>query len=178
MNIIKTEVDDDGVIYKTFTPFFKSPYNHDTDAESNRLAQTNKDPSLCQQHQAEEADINTIVKNFGVTGKLPLVDIEPIYGDFENAEDFHTMKNRLAETTSMFYKLPAGMRASFNNDPGSWLENVHEQIAAGNLDAVKTMGVDIEKIARTVTPTEPPGSGTAVTPPGGSSTPEPPKGAS
>ena len=52
-------------------PFVRSPYNYDRQAACDECCIEDFGPSMTQQSQAEEADINTIVKRFGLTGKMP-----------------------------------------------------------------------------------------------------------
>lgn len=47
-------------------------------------------PTRAVQSQKEDADINTIVRNFGITGKAPISARVPTYGDFEGVDDYQT----------------------------------------------------------------------------------------
>lgn len=51
------------------TPFFKTPYNHDTNAESDASGLECKDPSLAQQHFKDECDINVLFARYLETGE-------------------------------------------------------------------------------------------------------------
>lgn len=52
----------------------------------------NTEPSLTDQSQARETDINVIVGRFGVSGQMPGTGANPMYGDFSNfPEDLRTM---------------------------------------------------------------------------------------
>lgn len=73
--------------------------------------------SLTKQSDAADADINVIVKRFGVTGQLPLVDMPPLNTDFEMNLNFHEAQNMLIAARLSFAALPAEIRAKFNNDP-------------------------------------------------------------
>ena len=81
----------------------------------------NTEPSLTQQHFAEECDINNIVEKYMLTGVLgdPLASPEnsPQYGDFYSAQDFHEAQNIIAYATQSFDELPASLRKRFDNDP-------------------------------------------------------------
>jgi len=91
----------------------------------------------------EEADINVIVDRFLKTGLMPTVTVPPSYGDFSTADDYHALQNRIAETNALFYKLPAAIRASYQNDPGLWLEDVNTRIANNDLEPLREMGMDV-----------------------------------
>lgn len=77
--------------------------------------------SLTQQHFKEDADINTIMRRFGVTdGSIPPVALDPRYfGDFTDATDFRTALDRVREAEQRFALLPADLRNRFANDPAA-----------------------------------------------------------
>ena len=70
-------------------PFIRSAYNYDMFAASDESALTCLDPTMAQQSQAEDCDINVIVKRFGLTGLLPVGVIAPTYGDLDHSENEH-----------------------------------------------------------------------------------------
>jgi len=107
---------------KNKMPFLRTPYNYDVDLASDECALTCEDPSLTQQHQKQDADINTIVARFGLTGELPFADRQPRYGDFTAVTDYHSAMNAVAEAKEDFMSLPADLRARFNNDPAALID--------------------------------------------------------
>jgi len=96
-----------------------------------------QEPSKTQQNFKEGADINRIASRHlgGGTfanplGNMPLGNPNAtrklVFGDFSNAEDFHTMSNRVIDARSQFQALPGRLRSRFNNDPYQlmrWLED-------------------------------------------------------
>lgn len=76
------------------------------------------DEGLTQQQFAEEVDINTIVKRFGLTGQLPENLRMPVSGDFTGVSDFQSAMNLVVAAEEEFMRVPAEVRARFNNDPG------------------------------------------------------------
>jgi hypothetical protein len=97
--------------------------NYDVDFVSDSTGLKCEDVSLTRQSEAEEADINTIVKRFGVTGVLPNVERPPRYGDFVGlVNDFQTAQNLVVAATRSFEKLPGHVREMFNNDPALWVD--------------------------------------------------------
>ena len=58
---------------KVVAPFVRSPYNYDMSAVSDETGLCCEDESLAIQSAKEDADINTIVRRFGLTGELPSV---------------------------------------------------------------------------------------------------------
>lgn len=123
--------------------FIRSPYNYDVDEASIEDALECKDASLAQQHMKDECDINTILKNFGVTGELPMTSKVPTYGDFTGVNDYHSAMNVVAQANSAFAELPAELRARFDNDPAKFVEffndekNREEAIALGLVEATE-----------------------------------------
>lgn len=71
-----------------------------------------------QQHFADEVDINTIMRRFGVTGQTPLGSDAGFYGDFTGIEDYESALARVREAQSKFMALPPEVRERFGNDPG------------------------------------------------------------
>ena len=121
-------------------PFVRNPYNYDMAAVSQETGLECQDPSLAQQHMRDECDINVIVERFGVTGSLPVTPIEPTYGDFSGANDYHSAMNAIRASEEAFMALPAKIRAKFDHDPNALLEflqnetNRDEAIELGLID--------------------------------------------
>lgn len=109
------------------TPMFRTQYNYDTEQVSKETGLAcDPDEGRTQQHHAEDADINTIVRRFGLTGELPQSREPAQYGDFTHVTDYHTALNAVAEAEQNFMALPADLRAQFNNDPGALLDFVQD----------------------------------------------------
>lgn len=81
-----------------------------------------EEPSLAIQSQKAEADINTIVRNFGVTGRLPQAVRLPTYGDFHGVSDYRSAVEAVREAEASFMAIPAKVRAEFNNDPQAFAD--------------------------------------------------------
>lgn len=97
------------------------------------------DPSLAVQSQKDEADINTIVRNFGLTGMLPQGVRLPSYEDFtECVEDYGSALRAVEAAEREFMKLPANMRAELGNDPQRFLEMVN---TPGNESKLREWGL-------------------------------------
>ena len=102
--------------------FLRSSYNYDRDAASNESALECLDESKAIQSAEEESNINTIVRRFGISGELPGGYAMPQSGDFTNIPDFHTAMNLVRKAQEEFVKVPAEVRARFNNDPGRFMD--------------------------------------------------------
>lgn len=93
-------------------------------------------PSLAKQEFAEEADLNTIMARYTMTGELP-TQIIGRYVDFSESVDFHQAQDILARAQQQFEALPASIRARFENDPAQFLDFVHDE---ANLPELEKMG--------------------------------------
>lgn len=103
-------------------PFFRTPYNYDAGEVSLETGCYNDLPSLTVQDAAEEADINTIVRRFGLTGELPTDVRAPVYADFEEVLDFHSAMIAVRGAEESFMRMPAEVRSRFDNDPGRFVD--------------------------------------------------------
>lgn len=92
--------------------------NYDVDAVSASCG-VECDPAegQTQQQFAEEVDINTIVKRFGLTGELPDGVGMPVSGDFTGVSDFRSAMELVRSAQESFMLLPANVRDRFANDP-------------------------------------------------------------
>lgn len=81
-----------------------------------------RDPSLAQQNQRDDADINVLMERFKVTGTLPSSVLRPSFGDFSQVSDFRSALAALEVARAQFAELPADIRARFSNDPASFVD--------------------------------------------------------
>lgn len=95
-------------------------------------------PSRTQQHFAEEVDINTIVKRFGLTGELPKDVPMVLQGDFTNVVDFQSAMDMVVQARESFDAQPAHVRSRFDNDPQKFLAFVSEK---DNFDEAVKLGL-------------------------------------
>lgn len=95
-------------------------------------------PSMTQQQFAEEVDINTIVKRFGLTGQLPTTVKVPMTGDFIGVNDFQSAMNAVRRAEEGFMELPAELRAQFDNSPQKLMAFVADE---KNRDKAVEMGL-------------------------------------
>lgn len=133
---------------KIVKPFVRDPYNYDKDEVSNETGLKCEDPSLAQQHMKDECDINVIVERFGVTGQLPVMTLEPTYGDFSGVSDYQDALIKLQQTDADFMALPAAIRARFANDP---FELVNFLASEANRDEAIQLGlIDGEPVVQPI----------------------------
>lgn len=126
------------------------------------------DPGLTQQQFAEDADINTLIRRFGLSGDMPAPRAVPQYGDFSDVVDYQTALDRLLEADSAFMSLPADVRKRFDNSPAQLWQFLHGGEA--NLEEARKLGlVEMPKAppapvkVEVTNPVPPPAAG----PPGG-----------
>lgn len=96
------------------------------------------DPSRAVQSQKDEADINTIVRNFGVTGRVPVSVRAPTYGDFEGISDYREAIEAVRSAEDAFMAVPAELRARLDNDAGKFVEWCADK---GNLEEMRKLGL-------------------------------------
>lgn len=80
------------------------------------------DGTRTQQHLRDEVDINTIMRRFGMTGQLPLMDTGGLYGDFTDIHDYASAVAVVRRADERFMELPAEVRERFANSPASFIE--------------------------------------------------------
>lgn len=145
----------------------RGAYNYDADEVSRETAYYDDTPSKTDQSFAEEVDINTIVKRFGLTGEMPQQVAMPTYADFREAvTDYHTALLMLRQADDAFMSLPAELRARFHNDAGelvTFLEDPSNRPEAERLGLVR--GAPGDPVPRAGTGAGAPDSGSGGLPP-------------
>lgn len=133
----------------------RAPGNYDPDSASKEAGLYCADPSRAIQSQAVDADINTIVKRFGLTGELPNNLRAPLDLDFVDVVDYRTALDQIREADRVFMRLPADVRARFDNDAASFVDFCSD---VGNADEMKKMGLKVPNILveETVAPADSP----------------------
>lgn len=129
-----------------FTPRRVLAFNNfDPDAHSAAHALGDTGESLTIQSQREEADINVILRRFGVTGQLPQVRMPPTFGDFSGVGDYQDAQNLLLEAKASFNQLDPAIRVKmFDNDPGKFVAFCSDP---ANLPEMRKLGLAVpEKV--------------------------------
>ncbi len=97
-------------------------------------------PSLAIQSAKDDADINVMMKRFGITGQIPQVPVPPTPKDFESVFDFQSAMNVILAGQKSFMALNADVRARFNNDPARFLEFIKPE----NAEELVRMGLAVK----------------------------------
>lgn len=131
----------------------RSAFGYDADAVSHASGLECKDVSLAVQADAEDADINTIVRRFGLTGELPQNVRMPLSGDFSSATDYQSSLNALIAADAAFMAFPADVRARFNHKAAEMIAFVEDP---ANYDEAVKLGIaNARPIAPSPAPVEP-----------------------
>lgn len=119
---------------------FRTPYSSNHVDYSKITGISFKDKSRARQSEKEEADINTIVRRFKVTGQIPTGVRAPTYGDFGDVFDYQTAMETVLEAQKSFLKMPAETRKRFDNNPQNFVEFCSNR---DNLEEMRKMGLAI-----------------------------------
>lgn len=125
----------------------RSPFDYDGDMVSEETGLECKDVTLTQQSGKEEADINTLVKRFGLTGELPQNVRMPMEEEFVGAMTFRESMNVIREAEVAFMEMPAHVRERFNHDPGNLVAFVS---VPENHDEARKLGLVVPEAAPVV----------------------------
>lgn len=140
-------------------PFLRTPYNYDRDQASDLSGLLCEDESLTVQSAKEDADINTIVRRFGLTGQLPDNVNPPQYGDYTGVTDYRSALHAVMEAEESFMALPADIRSRFHNDPQAYLEffaDDNNRVEAERLGLInkKAVAVVADSVNGAIIPTD------------------------
>ncbi|AXL15043.1 internal scaffolding protein [Microviridae sp.] len=90
-------------------------------------------PSMTQQHQKDECDVNNIMKRYVKTGIIDHINQhKPFYGEV-SALTYHESMNQIITANNMFQELPSQVRKKFHNSPEEFLEYVSDPENVSNL---------------------------------------------
>lgn len=99
--------------------FIRNPYNYDPGKVTLETGLLCQDEHLTVQDQAE--DVNDIVRQFGITGKMPSSVRMPQFGDFTGAGTYQECLQAVKDAQNEFLKLPARIRERFNHNPQEFI---------------------------------------------------------
>lgn len=139
------------------SPFIRSPYNYDLEEASDQatIPAEAQGVSLTVQSMAEDADINVLMKRYGITGQMPSNPRIPEYGDFSHITDFRSALEAVSSAQDKFMEYPAELRAKFENNPQLFLEFCSQESNRAQMEALGLL----KKKPGGVVATPPPGNG-------------------
>lgn len=112
--------------------------NMDPNLISAKFGLVTPEESLTLQSEKDEADINLLVKRFGVVGLAERQVRRPTYGDFTGVSNYQEAMNALIAANESFMKMPATVRERFHNDPAEFVEFCSNE---ENLEELREMGL-------------------------------------
>lgn len=129
----------------SFTPIqYRGVNTYDTDAASDETAIDTVGESMTIQAHTADADINQLMKRFGVTAKMP-EDPEAMaramWGFDATATpitDFRSALEAVNRANEGFMQFPAELRARFDNDPGKFIAYTQDP---KNLEELRKFGL-------------------------------------
>lgn len=116
----------------------RAPNAYDADAVSEQTGLECPEPTMTNQADAEQTDINLLVKRFGLTGEMPVIQRLPINEDFVGTLTYKDALNAIIEADNVFMELPAEVRQRFNHDAAAFLDFTSDP---KNLDELRKMGL-------------------------------------
>ena len=131
-------------------PFFKTPWNHDLDKETDRTGLACADPSKTQQQFAKDADINVILAKFMNTGELNLTGT-PTYQVYDKEFDLQDQMVTAYEVEQAWNALPIAAR-NILKDPKVFADYVEHCLETGDIDPLRELGLAKPKEPEVVTP--------------------------
>lgn len=131
------------------TVFIRNPYNYDVRQASIESGLKCEDASRTVQSGKDDADINVIVKRFGLTGKVPVNVRTPLSSDFVDIMDFRTAMEAVRRGQESFAELGSDVRRRFNDDPASFVQFCLEEKDGKlvNYDEMVKFGLAVPKAA-------------------------------
>lgn len=144
---------------------FRLPYDASRNLdEAMRVQIVTGEDTVVQQQFKKEADINELVRRFGLLGKVPEPVMDPAYyGDVADIPDLRTALDRIRDAEARFAALPSRVRARFHNQPAELFDFLND--ASNRAEGVK-LGLLTER-KEPAAPVEPPADGGGAPPPEG-----------
>lgn len=123
---------------------FRTAYDGLADKVSEETGLECKDPSLAVQEQRDDADINNIVRRFGLTGELPVASRVALpEGVFYDNCDYRECLDVVNAAQKSFASMPASVRNRFGNDAAAFVEFAENP---DNLDECIKLGLAPPKV--------------------------------
>lgn len=154
---------------KKATPFFKTPFNHNTDMESARLGLVCLDDTRTQRHLADETKMENILAKFMQTGELP-VQREAVYQDAEEYFDLQKAIVTKSQVMEAWARLPDTAKELLET-PERLVSYIDKHAVTGNREALERVGILQPQKPEAPTPTPPPGGTPAPEPTAAPKTP-------
>lgn len=100
-----------------------------------RVVQPSGGREMTKQGEATMADVNSIMDRWLKFGSVNQPNLgRAVYGDFSSGMSYHEALDQVMEAQASFNALPAHIRKHCDNDPGKFLELVHDPARVGELE--------------------------------------------
>ncbi len=84
--------------------------------------------SMTVQSDAHLADIQEILKSYGVVGMEQMLNVaEAQFMDVSEFTDYKTMMDHVRTAEAAFMRLPSKVREKFGHDVHTWLDSAHDE---------------------------------------------------
>lgn len=90
--------------------------------------------TLVKASEAHHTDINKLMERYNRTGTVPQRGENYTYGDYSTRMDFHEALSRVRQAEKEFMHLPAHIRKFCDNDPGRFVDLVHDADGRSQLE--------------------------------------------
>lgn len=114
--------------------------------------------SRTKQSFRDECDINVMMRKWNNNGVMPTPStVEPQYGDFSNVQDYMEAFDTIQDARDQFMELPSAVRRACDNDPGTFIQMVHDPERKVELTALGLLEEKVPEKAKEPEPTTPQG---------------------
>lgn len=119
------------------------PYVYDTKKLADETSLSCPEETRTHQEFKEECDINTIIDRFGIGNEFTPPDKWITSIDISDApNDYQTIMNQLNEAKDQFMRIPAKVRAQFDNDPAQFMAFVED---SRNAEEMIRLGLAVQR---------------------------------
>jgi len=118
--------------------FVRGENNYDMDDASLENGLKCLDPGRTLQSHAEDADINVLVRRFGVTGTVNISKRVPSYADYPEDFNFRDSLETIMQGEEAFAQVPAEIRARFHHNAAAFVEFCSKE---ENLPELRRLGL-------------------------------------
>ena len=118
--------------------------------------------SLTHQEFLDESNINRILAKYRLSGTVPQVAGEPMFGDFANLPEYQDALQLVVDARDAFEALPSHVRSRFENDPAKFVDFMSNP---DNLDEAISLGLAPKKEVEIIPPDPSPSGGDGGNPP-------------
>lgn len=115
------------------------------------------DPSLTEQHHANDANINEIVNKYTNTQLIENYNYKNIpeqYGEFGDF-DYSDSMDKMSKIKEDFASLPSAERSQYDNDPAYWYNTQVKQMLTDAMKTEASIASDVIEAVADVPKTEP-----------------------